>query len=347
MLSAVDPGSYRSVIFGLEGPRLSAAEREFFTAEPPFGFILFARNVEDPAQLRELVRSLRDVTGRAATPILIDQEGGRVQRLRAPHWFEARPFGFFGELYARDAERAIEMLRLTTRLIAADLREAGISVDCTPCLDLRLPETVGAIGDRAFAADPNIVARLGAVVAEELLKAGILPVIKHLPGHGRATVDSHLELPHVATPREELGRMDFMPFHLLSPLPWAMTSHIVFSDIDPAQPATHSKTIIDEIIRGEIGFNGLLLSDDINMQALAGSLGARAAKALAAGVDIVLHCSGRLEEMREVAACCPPPGEATRARIDQGERIQSAGTGPLDREADSVRLAELLAEGIV
>lgn len=347
-MSVADPGSFRAVIFGLEGVCLTPAERVFFAGEAPFGFILFARNVSSPAQIAALTAELRDIVGRPNAPILIDQEGGRVQRLRAPNWFEARPFGFFGDLYGRDPDLAIEALRLTTRLIAADLKDAGITVDCTPCLDLRLPETVAAIGDRAFADDPMVIARLGAVVAEEMLTSGILPVIKHLPGHGRATVDSHLELPHVATPRRTLGITDFTPFRLLSALPWGMTSHIVFEDIDPEHPATQSPTVIDTVIRGEIGFDGLLLSDDINMQALSGSLGQRAERALAAGVDIVLHCSGNMDEMREVAASCPPPGAKTRARIALGDKFLTAADEViLDTERDSLRLAELLARETV
>tara|TARA_R100000005_G_scaffold96248_1_gene81747 strand:+ start:1797 stop:2840 length:1044 start_codon:yes stop_codon:yes gene_type:complete len=347
-LSADDPGAFRSVIFGLERLHLTAAERDFFAAEKPFGFILFARNVESPAQLAALTAELREVAGRPNVPILIDQEGGRVQRLRAPDWFEARPFGFFGDLHGRDPALAIEALRLTTRLIAADLQAAGITVDCTPCLDLRLDETVAAIGDRAFADDPMVIARLGAVVAEEMLKAGILPVIKHMPGHGRATVDSHLELPHVGAARDRLTATDFRPFQKLSLLPWGMTSHIVFEEIDPHHPATQSAIVIDEVIRGEIGFDGLLLSDDINMQALSGALGERAEKALAAGVDIVLHCSGKLDEMREVALNCPPPHEKTLARIAHGEKLQqAAGDTALRPKEDSIRLSEILARETV
>lgn len=341
-MSAADLTNCRSVIFGCEGTKLSAAEKKFFKAEQPFGFILFARNVENPKQLKKLVKSLRSAVGRPDAPVLIDQEGGRVQRLRAPHWFEAKPFGYFGKLYQTDPETAIEALRLTTRLIAADLREAGITVDCTPCLDLSLPETVDAIGDRAFDGDPQVVARLGAVVAEEMLTSGIIPVIKHMPGHGRATVDSHHALPHVEVAEETLQETDFAPFKTLSMLPWGMTSHIVFEAIDADHPATQSSVIIKDIIRGEIGFKGLLLTDDLNMEALSGSLSVRATAALEAGVDIVLHCSGVLAEMQDVAAVCPPLTEETQARIALGNRVFDHAPGKLDAKADLAQLNKLL-----
>lgn len=341
-MSAVDIANCRSVIFGCEGTTLSAAEKKFFKAEQPFGFILFARNVETPKQLKKLVKALRTAVGRPDAPVLIDQEGGRVQRLRSPHWFEAKPFGYFGDIYQIDPDKAIEALRLTTRLIAADLREVGITVNCTPCLDLSLPETVDAIGDRAFDGDPQIVARLGAVVAEEMLTSGIIPVIKHMPGHGRATIDSHLALPHVGAARETLQDTDFAPFKTLSVLPWGMTSHIVFDAIDADHPATQSAAIIKDIIRGEIGFSGLLLTDDLNMEALSGSLTERATAALEAGVDIVLHCSGKLEEMQEVAAVCPPLNEEAKARIELGSQVFDHTPVKIEAKADLARLTELL-----
>ena len=345
-MSAADLSKCRAVIFGCEGTKLSAAEKKFFKAEQPFGFILFARNVENPKQLKSLVKSLRTAVGRPDAPVLIDQEGGRVQRLRAPDWFEAKPFGFFGELYESEPDRAIEALRLTTRLIAADLQAAGITVNCTPCLALKLPDTLEAIGDRAFAEDPQIVARLGAVVVEEMLTAGIIPVLKHMPGHGRATVDSHHELPHVAVSRQELQKTDFAPFKALSLLPWGMTSHIVFDDIDPELPATQSKIVVDAVIRGIIGFDGLLLTDDLNMKALSGDLANRAEAALAAGVDIVLHCSGALDEMKEVAAVCPSLSEKAVSRIDLGNRVFDHKPEKIDIKGDKARLDELLGAGI-
>tara|TARA_R110002074_G_scaffold33042_3_gene92083 strand:- start:963 stop:1997 length:1035 start_codon:yes stop_codon:yes gene_type:complete len=342
-LSGADLSNCRTVIFGCEGTKLSSAEKKFFKAEQPLGFILFARNVENPKQLKKLVKSLRTAVGRPDAPVLIDQEGGRVQRLRAPDWFEAKPLGYFGALYETDPDRAIEALRLTTRLIAADLQAADITVNCTPCLDLHLPETVDAIGDRALAADPQVVARLGAVVAEEMLTAGIIPVVKHMPGHGRATVDSHKALPHVSTKATELQEADFAPFKALSLLPWGMTSHIVFEDIDAEAPATQSRAVIDGVIRGIIGFDGLLLTDDLNMEALSGDLAERAQAALAAGVDIVLHCSGKLEEMKAVAEVCPKLGDKALARIDLGNRVFEHTPPPIDTKADKARLDELLS----
>ncbi|MBO0334632.1 beta-N-acetylhexosaminidase [Sneathiella sp. CAU 1612] len=345
-MSVVDLTNCRSVIFGCEGTTLSAAEKKFFKAEQPVGFILFSRNVETPKQLKKLVKSLRTAVGRPDAPVLIDQEGGRVQRLRAPHWFEAKSFGHFGDLYQTDPERAIEALRLTARLIAADLREAGITVNCTPCLDLHLPETVDAIGNRAFADNPQVVARLGAVVAEEMLTAGIIPVVKHMPGHGRATIDSHHALPHVGAPHDTLQETDFAPFKTLSVLPWGMTSHIVFDAIDPDHPATQSAAIIKDVIRGEIGFSGLLLTDDLNMEALSGSLAERATAALEAGVDIVLHCSGVLTEMQELAAVCPPLTEEAQARIELGNRVFDHTPDKIDAKADLARLNDLLETDI-
>ncbi|TNE36483.1 MAG: beta-N-acetylhexosaminidase [Alphaproteobacteria bacterium] len=333
----------KPVIFGIEGKTLSDAEKAFFTEQKPYGFILFARNIESPDQLRALTDDLRETAGRGNIPVLIDQEGGRVQRMRSPHWFDAKPFAFFGDLHATAPDLAAEALRLTSRIIAGDLRAGGINVNCTPCLDLRLPETVGAIGDRAFSDDPELNALLGGIVAREFLAAGIMPVIKHMPGHGRATVDSHLELPHVTAPHATLSGMDFAAFKALSLLPWGMTSHIVFEDIDPDHPATQSKKVIEEIIRGEIGFDGLLLTDDLNMSALSGSLGERAEIALDAGVDIILHCSGILTEMEEVAAVCPPMPEKTKSRVTAGGPVFGGVSSPLDPAADHASLEELLS----
>lgn len=342
-MSAGDIKGCKSVIFGVEGTKLTAAEKKFFAKTQPYGFILFARNVEKPGQVKRLIAALRDVTGRPDVPVLIDQEGGRVQRLREPHWFEAKPFAFFGDLYASDPDLASEALRLSSRLIAADLRACGITVNCTPCLDLRLPETVAAIGDRAFSDDPKVISLLGGIVAREFLSLGIMPVIKHMPGHGRATVDSHHELPCVTTSRKDLTDSDFAPFKALSLLPWGMTSHIIFETLDPKFPATQSKTVIDEIIRGEIGFDGLLLTDDLNMEALSGSLAFRAETALTAGVDIVLHCSGKMTEMQNVAVACPPLSPEALARIERSAPVFALGSAPLDPAADHAALDRLLA----
>ncbi len=342
-MSQSDLTGCRSLILGCLGPVLSASEKAFFAEQQPYGFILFARNMETPDQVRTLVRDLRASVGRDDAPVLIDQEGGRVQRIRSPHWFDARPFGFFGRLYKEDRDRAREALALTSRLIATDLVDLGISVNCTPCLDLRLPETVDAIGDRAFAPDPEVIIELGELVAEEMRGAGVLPVIKHMPGHGRATVDSHHELPRVSVSLEKLKQTDLVPFQALSHLPWGMTSHIVFEQVDPKWPATQSPTVIKDIIRGEIGFDGLLLTDDLNMNALKGSLAMRAERALQAGVDIVLHCSGKMPEMEEVAPVCPPLTDAAIGRIRGGEKFMANPTSLLDRDGDLAQLNDLLA----
>ena len=231
--------STRAVIFGCAGPDLSADERAFFRDADPLGFILFARNVDTPERTRRLVDDLRSSVARADAPVLIDQEGGRVARLRPPHWRKAPPARLFGELYARDPERGLEATRLNSRLLAADVASIGVDVDCLPVLDIAFPETHAVIGDRAYADRPEPVAALGRAAAEGLLAEGVMPVIKHIPGHGRATVDSHESLPRVTAAREELERTDFLPFKLLADLPWAMTGHLLFDAIDPAPPSRY------------------------------------------------------------------------------------------------------------
>ncbi len=313
-----DYADVRSVIFSCEGTELTAAETAFFESEKPFGFILFARNVDTPDQLRKLISDLRACTGRADTPVLVDQEGGRVQRLRAPHWFNAPSFGKIAALYEQDSAAGLKAAELTTRLIAADLVSVGFSVNCSPCLDLGLPQTSAVIGDRSFGGDADQVIALSKIVAETYMACGIMPVIKHIPGHGRGTVDSHLELPIVAAAHSELAASDFIPFQKMNHIPWGMTAHIVFEALDPDYPATQSKRVVEEVIRGEIGFDGLLLTDDLNMQALKGSLADRAKRAISAGVDIVLHCSGKLSEMKEVVSACPKLSIDTVRRIEAG-----------------------------
>lgn len=320
-----------AAIYGCAGLSLSAAEESFFRAANPFGFILFQRNCESPAQLRELVAALRASVGRNDAPVLIDQEGGRVARLKPPHWRNAPPAAFFGRLASHDRERAHEALRLNTRLIAAELTDLGIDVDCVPLLDLQFPGAHDVIGDRAFGGDPDLVADLGRVVCETMLAAGVMPIVKHIPGHGRARVDSHKDLPVVGTGKSELAASDFKPFRELSDAPWAMTAHVVYSDLDAERPATTSPEVISRVIRGEIGFDGLLLSDDLSMEALKGSLGSRAEASLAAGCDVALHCNGKPEEMEQVAAAVGPLTEeaqrrvaAGRARLSPPEAVDSA-----------------------
>ncbi|HET6221865.1 MAG TPA: beta-N-acetylhexosaminidase, partial [Dongiaceae bacterium] len=308
----------RAVIFGCAGPDLAADERAFFRDADPLGFILFARNVDTPERTRRLVDDLRSSVARADAPVLIDQEGGRVARLRPPHWRKAPPARLLGELYARDPERGLEATRLNSRLLAADVASIGVDVDCLPVLDIAFPETHAVIGDRAYADRPEPVAALGRAAAEGLLAEGVTPVIKHIPGHGRATVDSHASLPRVAASREELERTDFLPFKLLADLPWAMTGHLLFDAIDPAAAITVSARGVREVIRGHIGFDGLLLSDDLSMQALGGSLADRAARCLAAGCDIALHCNGHMDEMTGIAARTGAMTEAATTRFAAG-----------------------------
>ncbi len=292
-------------------------ERRLFREANPLGFILFERNCRDPEQVRDLVAALRQAVGRADAPVLIDQEGGRVARLGPPHWRLPPPPACFGELVARDPAPAVaaEAARLNARLIADDLYALGITVDCAPLADVLDASGHGVIGDRAFSARSDEVAALARAFCQGLLEGGVLPVIKHIPGHGRARVDSHRRRPVVEAPRQELRRRDFAPFKALNDMPWAMTAHVVYSTLDPDSPATVSALVIAGVIRGEIGFDGLLLSDDVSMAALSGSLAARTRAALGAGCDVVLHCSGELSEMAEVAEAAGPLSAAAQRRL--------------------------------
>jgi beta-N-acetylhexosaminidase len=295
----------RACILGCEGPRLSAAERAFFQRVRPFGLILFKRNIETRKQVAELTRSFRAAVERANAPVLVDQEGGRVQRLGPPLWPSFPPAAHFGVLYQRDRAEGLAAARLGARLIAAELAPLGIDVDCLPVADLRRPEGHSVIGDRAYGADPAAVADLARAAAEGLLEGGVLPVVKHMPGHGRARSDSHEALPVVEAPLAELDRTDFEAFRRLADLPIGMTAHVVYAAIDPQRAATLSPIVVREIVRQRIGFDGLLLTDDLSMNALSGPLAARARAAFAAGCDIALHCNGRLAEMEEVAGASP------------------------------------------
>ncbi|MBL9098354.1 MAG: beta-N-acetylhexosaminidase [Alphaproteobacteria bacterium] len=314
----------KAVIFGCAGHELTAAEQAFFRAEQPWGFILFARNCASPAQVRALTESLRESVGRADAPILIDQEGGRVQRLRGEHWRSRPAAAAFGVLCCSDAQTARDLAYDNARVMAVELVDLGINVDCVPCLDVPVEGSHDVIGDRAFARDPKVVANLGQSVIDGMLDGGVLPVIKHIPGHGRARADSHFALPVVDAPRAELERSDFLPFRALAHAPLAMTAHVVYTDIDPQAPATTSKRVIDEIVRGFIGFDGALMTDDLSMRALGGSFGDRARSAIAAGCDLVLHCNGDMDEMREVAAAVPALSdkafERTRAALSSLRR---------------------------
>ena len=286
------------LIFGCTGTSLSPEEARFFRAVNPLGFILFARNCQAPRQVRSLVDSLRQIRNDA--PIFIDQEGGRVARLRPPQWRAAPPAEVFARLALTEPASARRAAYLNARLIAAELRDLGVTVNCAPVLDIPVPGSHGIIGDRALGTDPDMVADLGGVVCEGFVAGGVQPVIKHIPGHGRPRTDSHVGLPIVDTPARDLKRIDFFPFRRLVNVPWAMTAHVVYRKFD-SSPATLSRTVIEDQIRGEIGFKGLLISDDISMGALSGPIGTRATAALAAGCDVVLHCNGKMAEMREIA----------------------------------------------
>lgn len=326
-----------ATIFGCQGLALADEEREFFRRADPLGFILFARNCDTPAQIAALVRELRATVGRHDAPVLIDQEGGRVQRLKPPRWRQAPPARRFGELYRRDPQAGREAVHLNMKLIAADLLALGIDVDCVPLLDVPVPGAHDVIGERAFALEPEVVADLGRVAAGTLLEMGVMPVIKHLPGHGRAGVDSHFDLPRVDTPVVELQHSDFLPFKALADMPWGMTAHVLYTAIDDRHPATTSATVIDRIIRGHIGFDGLLLSDDLSMQALGGSLAERAAASLAAGCDIALHCNGKLAEMAAVAGASPRLSDKAQRRVARALERRAAAAQPTASQIASWR----------
>jgi beta-N-acetylhexosaminidase len=329
-----------AVIFGCEGLTLTRWERDFFSNSDPLGFILFARNCESPEQIRALVADLRGSIGRDSAPVLIDQEGGRVARLKPPQWRAAPAAARFGLLAGRDRELAEQAVRLNAHLIAAELLDLGITVDCAPVLDILAPGASDVVGDRAFGADPELVADLGRAFCDGLLAGGVMPVIKHIPGHGRARVDSHHQLPVVETPRAELEVSDFRPFAALADAPWAMTGHLIYTAIDPDHPATMSPVVIDEVIRGAIGFDGVLVTDDLSMAALSGDYAARASKSLAAGCDLVLHCNGKAEEMTAVMSGVGPLSAQAMRRLAAAARPQVPEA--LDMAALAARLDRIL-----
>jgi beta-N-acetylhexosaminidase len=300
-------------ITGIAGTVLTPDERAFLRDAMPWGLILFKRNVDSPEQVRSLVASFRELVGRPDAPILVDQEGGRVQRLGPPHWPAYPPAAAYGQLYDDDHETGLQAARLSARLIASDLAALGISVDCLPVADLPADGADPIIGDRAYGTSAGKVSALANAASEGLMDGGVLPVVKHIPGHGRATVDSHNALPYIDASREDLESCDFKVFRQLAHLPMAMTAHVVFTAIDPVAPATTSATIVGQVIRRLIGFDGLLMSDDISMDALKGTVGERSRAAIAAGCDVVLHCNGRRDEMRAVAEAVPTlAGDAQR-----------------------------------
>lgn len=330
-------------LLGCAGPALRADERRFFAEANPLGFILFARNIEDPDQLRRLTDELRMAVGRDA-PILIDQEGGRVQRLGPPHWRDWAPA--LDQIAAVGPENAPRLMYIRARLIAAELAAVGIDTNCAPLADLARPETHPILKNRCYGTDPDVVIAAARATADGLLAGGVLPVLKHIPGHGRARVDSHLDLPRVTTSRKTLMAEDFAPFRALADLPLAMTAHIVFDAIDPLRPITTSPDGI-ALIRKAIGFDGVLMSDDISMQALSGPIGTRCVATLRAGCDVVLHCNGDLAEMQVVATECgvlgtrgairtaralalrhpPEPADIAGLEAELGAMLRGAGDG--------------------
>src|SRR5450432_142396 len=331
----------RAFITGVSGPELTAAEREFIATERPWGFILFKRNIDTPQQVTRLVQELRNMISDPEAPVLIDQEGGRVQRFGPPHWPVYPPGAVFGVLYDIDPALGLSAARLSARLMAADLIETGVTVDCLPLADLPVAGADAVIGNRAYGTEPAKVAAIARAVTEGLEQGGILPVLKHIPGHGRATADTHFRLPEVDTSKAELERTDFAAFQPLADLPMAMTAHVVFSALDPAQPATTSATIIRQVIRGVIGFQGLLMSDDVSMNALAGSIAERTRAIIAAGCDMVLHCNGNLDEMRWVARETP---ELSGKALERASRALASRKAPqpLDRQAARAELDALI-----
>lgn len=287
------------VIFGLKGTRISDDERAFFRDVLPYGYILFARNIENPAQVRALTDTLREITGHRQTPILIDQEGGRVARLKPPHWPEFMAAAKLSECFSQNPDLACKHVYDQALAIAEVLTPLGINVNCAPVADIPVEGADPIISDRAYGYVPQQVATLAREMARGLMDGGVKPVLKHIPGHGRATVDSHLALPRVSTPLHELRASDFVPFKQLNDLPYAMTAHIVYEAIDPDEVATFSETCI-KLIRFELGFKGILMSDDLSMKALSGDFETRARKTLAAGCDLILHCNGEMNEMQAI-----------------------------------------------
>ena len=333
--------STRAFITGISGLELSAAEREFIRGERPWGFILFKRNVDNPGQVTQLVSELRAASKDPDAPVLIDQEGGRVQRLGPPHWPVYPPGAVFDSLYEIDPALGLTAAWLSARLIADDLTQLGITVDCLPLADVPVAGADAVIGNRAYGTEPGKVAAIARAVTEGLKQGGVLPVLKHIPGHGRATADTHFKLPEVDTSADELKLTDFAAFQPLADLPMAMTAHVVFSALDPAHPATTSATIIKQVIRGVIGFQGLLMSDDVSMNALAGSIAERTRAIVDAGCDMVLHCNGKLDEMRDVARETP---ELSGIALERAQRALASRKPPqpFDRQTARAQLDVLI-----
>lgn len=330
----------KAVIVGLAGTVLGTEEAAFLRACRPAGLIIFTRNADTPIQLKSLIADARNAVGDDDLLVLIDQEGGRVQRLAEPHWRPLPAAASFGQRYRRDRRGAEQAAGRVSALMAFELRQLGINANCVPCVDRPVPGAHDIIGTRAYADDVETIEHLARIVAEAHLAAGVLPIIKHVPGHGRARVDSHLELPIVETSHDELARTDFEPFRLLNDMPAAMTAHVVYPAIDPDNPATTSATIVSRVIRQEIGFGGLLMSDDLSMKALDGKLSDRATAAVAAGCDIALHCNGDLAEMDEIADAVPNLDGAALDRFRACTAVTQIEPYPLDFAAAEAILAD-------
>jgi beta-N-acetylhexosaminidase len=332
----------RAFISGLSGLTLTADERAFLRQARPWGLILFKRNIQDKNQVIDLVReALHELGGEA--PVLVDQEGGRVQRLGPPLWPAYPPGAAYGRIYDRDPDAGLAAARLGARLIAADLMELGINIDCLPLADVPVAGADRVIGDRAYGDTPGKVAAIAGAVAAGLADGGVLPVLKHIPGHGRANADSHLKLPVVHADRATLEATDFAAFRPLKRLPLGMTAHVVFTAIDPVQPATTSATMIGEVIRSFIGFDGVLMGDDISMGALSGSIAERARASLAAGCDLVLHCNGKMDEMRAVAAEAPELAGDAKRRAEAALAVRKSPSG-IDLAAARREFAAMMTE---
>ena len=331
----------RAFITGVAGASLTAEERQFLKEAQPWGLIVFARNVGDGQSLRRLVEEARAALGREA-PVLIDQEGGRVQRLKPPLCPNYPPGAAYGAIYDRDRDAGLRAAKLGARLMAVDLARFGIDVDCAPIADVPVAGSDPIIGDRAYGTEPAKVAAIGGAIAAGLLEGGVLPVLKHIPGHGRATADSHQRLPVVNTDRATLEATDFAAFRPLAALPMGMTAHVVFTAIDPVAPATSSASIVGEVIRNSIGFQGLLMSDDVSMGALSGSLGERTKAAIAAGCDMVLHCNGKMSEMTAVAGQAPLLTGAAARRADLALAARQPAV-PIDIAASRAEFSDLTA----
>ena len=330
-----------SVIFGLEGKELSSDEKEFFKDVSPIGFILFARNVDSPEQVKVLVQELKAVVGWNC-PILIDQEGGRVTRLKPPHWRKSPPMKVFAQMAEKDIKKAEQACYLNSKIIGKELLTLGINVDCAPVCDLLFDEAHDIIGDRSFGSDVDIVTTLAKKSAQGFLDSGVLPVIKHIPGHGRALSDSHLELPIVDATIEELNKSDFRVFKNLFNMPWAMTAHILYKSIDSEKPATLSPSLIN-IIRNEIGFKGFLISDDLSIEALKGSFAERTRKSLEAGCDAVLHCNGIMDEMVEIAMNAVQLSGIAKKRLDDSMSLITGSENICSNSNEEELYEELIA----